>query len=319
MTRRTISPDFRMDFQVVNMGSPEKPDFVSIPDPDRYEYVNDDQREGWFDKLDSRKLFFPIEIVIDMLQRASRMPISEIAPTISDAPGYVRSRTEAIVDALQNGVGDTVFRNITNEELASLAERREFFVIVSVDLVGSTTLSGSIDLKTWARIIQVYSREIAQLCALFHGRPLKFMGDGVLMYFHEGSKIRRHDLASDCALSVRDLVLFGMNPALKRLGLPEISCRIGVDSGEAVVLAIGDSGTTNQIDVIGHAVDIATKVEKLAGRNEICIGEAAKRKLHTMWLKHAVPVQLPSHWEHRDESSGEAYGVYLLDIPIEST
>jgi class 3 adenylate cyclase len=290
---------------------------VSIPDPDRYQFIDDGPRRGWLDTLDGRDLFFSFDIVVDMLKKAGNLPVSALSPLISDAPSYVRSRADAIVDELNSGVQDRVFRNITNEELATLADREEFFVIVSIDLIGSTILSQSVDAKLWARIIQVYSSEVARLCVLFHGRPLKYMGDGVLLYFHDGSAIRRHDLASDCALSLRDLVLLGINPALKKLGLPEIGCRIGVDSGDAYVMTIGDSGTTNQMDIIGHTVDIATKVEKRAGVNEICIGEAAKRKLHTMWLKHAVPLSLPTDWPYRDEGSGEPYGVYRLDIPTD--
>jgi class 3 adenylate cyclase len=165
--------------------------------------------------------------------------------------------------------------------------------------------------------ILVYSRELARLCALFHGRPLKFMGDGILVYFPIGSHIRRHDLASDCALSVRDVVLIGINPALEKLGLPKIGCRIGVDSGDAYIVTIGDSGTTNQMDLIGHVVDIATKVEKLSGRNEICVGEAAVRQLHTMWLRNVISLQLPEDWPYRDNASGEPYRVYKLDVPVE--
>ena len=308
-----------MDFRVINVGTEDQPDIVSVPDPERYDYISDGKQEGWLDKLDDRSLFFPIQTVVEMLKKAGDIPVTAISPLISDAFSYVRSRTEAIVSGLTNGVQDRVFRNITNEELASLAERQEFFVIASIDLVGSTTLSQPVDAKLWARVIQVYSREVARLCVLFHGRPLKFMGDGVLLYFHAGSRIRRHDLASDCALSLRDLVLYGMNPALSELGLPEIACRLGVDSGDAYVATIGDSGSTNQMDIIGHAVDIATKVEKLAGPNEICIGEAAKRNVHTMWLKHCVPVSLPTDWEHKDQATGKAYGVYRLDIPAVET
>jgi class 3 adenylate cyclase len=252
-----------------------------------------------------------------MLAKAGDLPITEITPLVSDALSYVRSRAHSISEALRKGSHDPLFRNISNEELADLAEQQEFFVIVSIDLIGSTQLSQSLDAKRWARVIQVYSREVSRLCLLFHGRPLKFMGDGILVYFHEGSRIRRHDLAADCALSLRDLVLLGMNPALRQFGLPEISCRIGVDSGEAYVMTIGDSAATNQIDVIGHAIDISTKVEKMAGRNEICIGEAARQKLHTMWLKHTVPLNLPPGWPHREHQSGKAYGVYRLEIPID--
>lgn len=309
--------DFRVDFRFVNIGTEQDPEIVSILDPRRYDYVNDGKREGYLDTLDDRRLFFSMEIIKEMLVRAKGMPLKNTAPLISDAQGYIRSRRGTILDALRDGISNLTFRNITNEELAGLAGRREYFVVASIDLVGSTKLSRSVDPKLWGRVIQVYSREVARLCALFQGRPLKFMGDGALLYFPIGTTIRRHDLASDCALSLRDLVLIGINPGLRELGLPEIGCRIGVDSGEAYVLTIGDSGTCNHMDIIGHAVDIATKVGKLAGRDEICIGEAAARQLHTMWLSQAVRLVLPADWPYRNESSGELYGAYRLEIPAD--
>jgi class 3 adenylate cyclase len=312
-----VPNDFRIDFQIVNIGTEENPEIVSIPDPDRYEYINDGTDEGWLDKLDGRHLFFPIATIARMLTKSGDLPATQISPLIADAHDYIKSRTSDILIALQEGIHGATFRNITNKELATLRENKEFFVIASLDLIGSTELSQSVSAEQWARIIQVYSREVARLCMLFHGRPLKFMGDGILLYFHIGSAIRRHDLAADCALSLRDLILFGMNPPLKQLGFPELSCRVGVDSGDAYVITIGDSESLSQIDIIGHAVNIATKVEKQAGPNEICIGEAAKRKLHTMWLKHVVPLPPPAGWPYRDQDSGELYGVYKLNIPAD--
>jgi hypothetical protein len=35
-----------MDFRAVNVGTDELPDVVSIPDPDRYQYFNDGNREA---------------------------------------------------------------------------------------------------------------------------------------------------------------------------------------------------------------------------------------------------------------------------------
>jgi adenylate cyclase len=309
----------RIDFRFVNVGTEADPDIVSILDPDRYRYVNDGRGEGYEDILDDRRLFITMAAIKDLLLRSAGMPLSNIAPAVGDSKAYIRTRSEAIAEGLRDGISNLTFRNITNDELADLAGRREYFVIASIDLVGSTQLSESVDAELWARIIQVYSREVARLCALFHGRPLSFMGDGVLVYFPVGSAIRRHDLASDCALSLRDLVLLGISPALEKLSLPQIGCRIGVDSGEAYVATIGDSGTTNQMNIIGHTVDIATKVEKMAGRNEICIGEAAVRQLHTMWLKHVVRVSLPADWPHRDKTTRAPYAVYKLDIPVDAT
>jgi hypothetical protein len=51
-----VKHEFRIDFRTVNIGSEEAPEMVAVPDPDRYEYISDDTREGWLDKLDGRDL-----------------------------------------------------------------------------------------------------------------------------------------------------------------------------------------------------------------------------------------------------------------------
>jgi class 3 adenylate cyclase len=310
--------NFRVDFQFVNVGTEADTEIVAIPDPDRYEFTNVDGQGGWFDRLDGRGFCFSVDAIHELLEKASDLPVGDISALITDAPAYIRSRVSAIANALRHGIADLTLKNITNDELADLAGSDEYFVIGSIDLVGSTKSSETIDRKQWVRVIQTYSREVARMCALFHGRPLKFMADGAILYFPLGSSLRRHDLASDCALSLRDLVLLGINPALEELGLPQIACRIGLDSGEASIVTIGDSGTTNQIDLIGHVIDMATKIEKLAGDNEICVGQAAVRRMHTMWLKHVAKVAPPPDWPYRDQTTGEPYGIHRLEIPADN-
>ena len=127
---------------------------------------------------------------------------------------------------------------------------------------------------------------------------------------------RKNDLAIDCALSLRDLVLGGLNRALSELGLPRLSCRIGIDSGDAYVTTIGDGATTNNVDIIGEVVGIATKVEKAAGVNGICLGESVVVNTHTMWLRHVSRVAQPDNWPYRNAKTSRPYGIFRLDIPF---
>jgi class 3 adenylate cyclase len=305
-----------MDFRFVNISSdPNNPKYISIPDPDRYEFINKRGKVGWIDKLDERRLFFPIRVVRDMLRRAAEMPLGDLRPLIQSSDAYILSRVNAIREGLRIGVWDDDFRNAADEELNAGEATRTRFVIASIDLVGSTVLSQNMEPLQYARLIQTYSRELARLSALFHGRTLKFMGDGAILYFPTGSNMRKHDLAIDCALSLRDLVLNGINPVLEESGHPILACRIGVDSGDAYIMTIGDSATTNHLDIIGQVVNIATKVEKAAPVNGICFGESVALITHTMWLKYVRRWQAPSGWPYRNIAGDSAYGVFLLDIP----
>jgi class 3 adenylate cyclase len=84
------------------------------------------------------------------------------------------------------------------------------------------------------------------------------------------------------------------------------------------VRTIGDSATTNHVDIVGEVVNIATKIEKAAPTNGICVGESIVINTHTMWMLHMKSFELPSDWTYRNRESAEPYSIYLLDIPASS-
>ncbi len=315
MAKREDANKFRLDFEFVNIsGNPEHPQIVSILNPDRYEYIKTDAGvEGFIDKLDPRRLFFPLSTINEMLERAGNLPMNYLRPKIDDTNEYIASRLTHIADGIRDGISDSRFRNINNEEMRPTSSRH--FVIISIDLVGSTILSQKMDSQAFANVIQTYSREVTLMCGLFHGRVLKYLGDGVILFFPTGTLARKHDFAFDCAVSLRDLVLVGINPALSALNLPTLSCRIGFDSGSAPIVNIGDGATMNNIDIIGEVVNIATKIEKSAPSNGICVGESVAINAHTMWLKHLGRIPEPDDWPYVDTETNEPYGIYKLVIP----
>jgi adenylate cyclase len=309
---------FRMDFVWVNASDdPELPEYVAVPHPARYEYFKDDKTEGYFDKLDPRKLFFDIRAVADLIVRASKMDLTKLSPMISDSKSYVASRSEAIREGITRGHVDPQLRDATDEEQQQDVARKTDFVVMSFDLVGSTKLSQALDGETYANVIATYSSEVAKMCYRFHGRPLKFMGDGALLYFPIGTFVRRHDMAMDCALSLRDLILEGFNPVLAAMGLPVLACRIGVDSGEAYIITVGDAATTNHVDIVGEVLNIATKIEKAAPKNGVCVGESIVINTHTIWLQHMTPIPPPDEWPYFKKGTPEPYPVYMLNIPVD--
>jgi class 3 adenylate cyclase len=62
------------------------------------------------------------------------------------------------------------------------AERRQVTVMFS-DLVGSTALSGSMDLEDLRDVISAYQKCVTETVRRFGGFVAKYMGDGVLIYF----------------------------------------------------------------------------------------------------------------------------------------
>ena len=65
-----------------------------------------------------------------------------------------------------------------------------------------------------------------------------------------------------------------INPAFKANELPEITVRIGLAYGYALVVLYGKSLDKANIDIIGPSISLASKIASVAKPNQILIGEA---------------------------------------------
>ena len=146
-------------------------------------------------------------------------------------------------------------------------------MILSIDVVGSTKLSQAVSDETYARIIAATVSELSLVVPQFHGHVLNYTGDGFIAYFAEPSFTTKNDLAIDCALTLRLLLYRAINPALEARSLPKLGIRIGSDSGDAVVVTLGDPRTKQHKDIIGAVVNLAAKIQARAEPGTILVGE----------------------------------------------
>ena len=64
-----------------------------------------------------------------------------------------------------------------------------------------------------------------------------------------------------------------LNEVLPKKQFPQLTFRIGIYSGEAVVKGIGDYSNKQHKDLIGLTVDLASNIQGLAKENGILIGD----------------------------------------------
>src|SRR5437899_1068538 len=74
------------------------------------------------------------------------------------------------------------------------AERRQLTVMFC-DLVGSTTLSGQLDLEDLREVVRAYQETAAGVVQRYDGHIAQYLGDGLLVYFgyplaHEDDALR---------------------------------------------------------------------------------------------------------------------------------
>ena len=110
------------------------------------------------------------------------------------------------------------------------AERRQLTVMFC-DLVGSTALSGELDVEDYRELIRTFHDGCAEAVARYEGYLAKVLGDGLLVYFgypaaHDDDAHRAVHAALDIlAMSTDCEFLAGRHP----------SVRIEIASGEVVV------------------------------------------------------------------------------------
>jgi class 3 adenylate cyclase len=141
------------------------------------------------------------------------------------------------------------------------------------DLVGSTALSTRHDPEDLRELIGDYHRAVADTVGRLDGFVAKYMGDGVLIYFgypqaHEDDAER----AVRAGLAVIEAV--GKLP-----GREDLSVRLGIATGLAVVGDLIGEGAAQERGVVGETPNLAARLQALAMPGTLVIAEATRRQV----------------------------------------
>ena len=140
-------------------------------------------------------------------------------------------------------------------------ERKQATVLFA-DIVGSTEMIAGMDAEAAMDRLQPVVAAMARAVRRYDGTILRTLGDGLKAAF--GAPVAREGhalLAAQAALAMRDAVA-----ALP--GAPPI--RIGLHSGEVVAGAL-NTGPMVEMEAQGMTVHLASRIEQLAVRDEICM------------------------------------------------
>lgn len=185
----------------------------------------------------------------------------------------IRNAQTRMWKALRSGPEFNVSTEGTNKILNQFSKSKVTFVILHIDLVGSTQLSMTLPLDRLTTIIQTFSQEMSFMIELYGGYVLKYIGDAVLAFFVTNvAKNGRNDddsivedisndsnssrsleenktpeyycylpciNAINCARSMIKVVKEGINPILNQFDYSDIGIRIAIDIGEVAIIQYG--------------------------------------------------------------------------------
>jgi class 3 adenylate cyclase len=196
-------------------------------------------------------------------------------------------------------------------DAAALEGERKQVTVLFADVVGSMELASQLDPEAWRGIM---ARLFSLSCDAVHryeGTVDKFTGDGMMAIF--GAPIAHEDHARRAcyaALELQEALASYSEELLSEQDL-ELAIRIGLNSGEVVVGAIGDD-LEMDYTAIGHTVGLAQRAEQLAEPGKICLTE------HTAALVEGY-LELVDLGEREPKGAGARLRIYELTGRGEAT
>jgi class 3 adenylate cyclase/tetratricopeptide (TPR) repeat protein len=175
------------------------------------------------------------------------------------------------------------------------------------DLVGSTALSARLDPEDLRGLIGAYRHGVADAVARFEGFVVRYMGDGILVFFgypqaHEDNAERAVRAGLAAVAAVERLSTSARMP---------LQARTSIATGVVVVGGQIGRGETHEIDVTGETPNLAAKLQSAAKPGDVVIAASTRRLLGRMFDCHArgplevkglvEPVEV---WQVRGELAG---------------
>jgi class 3 adenylate cyclase len=233
----------------------------------------------------------------------------------------------------------------TQNVLSKLSCSKVKFVILNVDLVGSTKLSMTLPLDRLTKLIQTFNQEMSLIIKEFGGFVLKYVGDAVLAFFvvshhHQSQTKVACTNAINCAKCMLQVADIGINPILNRYNCPAMNLRIGIDIGENAIIQSGwdihpqiiddvkeENNSDNNItkiekqqisikkpfyDILGYSTSIAVKMTSLANPNHMVLGQLIYDVLDDNQKSLFQQLDFsPKIWSYTNSNNGEKiYKVY---------
>lgn len=176
-----------------------------------------------------------------------------------------------LIDAYQRYLPPRVSEKIKIDPRAKKVEgERKDITVLFADLTGFTALSETMDAEDIARIINDFFTRMVKIVHKYGGSVDKFLGDALMVLF--GAPVAHYDdpeRAVRTALEMQqEMEKFNVE---KGFALP-LSMSIGINTGPVVALNVG-SDERMEYTVIGDTVNLAARLEAVAGPKEILVSQ----------------------------------------------
>jgi adenylate cyclase len=149
---------------------------------------------------------------------------------------------------------------LKHSDALHLEGERKPLTIFFMDFAGFTAMSEKLDPSELVKLISEYHNEAAEEIFRTEGTLDKFIGDAIMAYWNDPIEQPDHALRACLTAVGAQKKLLKMAQVMKERGLPEMSARIGLNTGVATVGNMGAKVHVNYT-LIGDEVNLASRLE----------------------------------------------------------
>jgi class 3 adenylate cyclase/tetratricopeptide (TPR) repeat protein len=150
---------------------------------------------------------------------------------------------------------------------------RKPVTMLFADVVGSTHLTETLDAEEAHELLYCATQLMCKAVEQNRGTVCRFMGDGIMAMFGAPVASERHALEACRAALDMQARIEKYTHDLKIDHDSVIQIRVGLNSGEVLVLEVGDDPVKPEYDASGPTVPLAARMEQAAGAGKILITE----------------------------------------------
>lgn len=196
-----------------------------------------------------------------------------------------------MVKILSSFIPNELVRRIESDpdHLDRIAERR-WVTALFVDISGFTPLSEKLDPETLSSVVNALFSRLLSVISRYGGTVDKFLGDAIMVLF--GAPVAHQDdprRALDSALDMCEEVRKFAKSSLARKIKAKIAVSIGVNTGFVVSVLVGNE-QRREYTVLGDAINVAARLEQMAGPWEIIVGNATYEITQRLFKFQMLPL-----------------------------
>jgi len=172
---------------------------------------------------------------------------------------------------------EVVSKAATEPPERGVTGERRHLTVLFCDVVGSTEIAAKLDPEEWRELVASYHHAAADAITSYGGHVAHYLGDGVMAYF---GWPEAHENDAERAARAGLTILESISKLNEQSTNPQISVRVGIDSGAVVV----GSGAGKDADVFGETPNIAARVQTAAAPNSVLITVATHRLVSGLFV-----------------------------------